>query len=1048
MEGRNRVFQELKPPCVALSQAALTFSTPRGNKQDVEDTLNTVLHALKTVTRTTSSFDSKLADYVFFPLSQVLKASQRLSVRALELSLQCIAVLIREGWQQLIASPLAAQLLILCTLMAEKKPAGLGTDQTTDELQLAAFDCLAALFAALRMSDDGRTMLTETANVPSLGQAITTILDGIDAGASMEIQLTAMTALENLVGCVDDTESLASFLPGIVSRLTKVLTPATNGRRNHKVLVGCINILCTTIQATVSDDVVSRLLAPCDEVVLRSNTNLNVKKLDVQWLETTTTQLKPALYNVFRLRTYARSDVKVALARLCFTVLQHCRKSLANCSTSALEALITISSDASDTTVKHQLAVITQSDSSLVGLLQEILHDWLGSLTTIMQSRDDITKVQRIQQISTLHHLLNQSGIDIFTIDRMLAKEVRDSVVLTLQLPSTELGRLAPVQSIDIAAMDSLNASKSFSSALVRYKGQEAVLGGIGNFAMSIGMSRSFPAFAAVLVRSLRTSSGDTQVADFWLSLEAVKSAVQPDDEIGQLLEFDGTSRAGSKISLEELYSFSLSLLSETDSEQPPDQRLQRLALQTLALQASISGDDFRYELVDALYPVLHTLATPDESLQRDAMTCLDIIASSCAYTDVKQLIAENVDYLTNAVALKLNAFDVSPQAPLVLLMMVRLAGPSLLPYLEDTVGSIFAALEDFHGYPVLVELLFRVLSVIAEEGVKAPLLAIEYGERCDGMKVQWRPTSVATLANMIREHSAEKIIPEDSAENGSYGTSFPHRPWKAAEEVVEDDDRHSGTKSQKAEDDEDAEQTVEDQEAPPPAPRIYTLLLKITELTQHYLSSASPSLRTSLLSLIRTTVPAISKHENSFLPLINTLWPEIVSRLDGSEPHVVAAALDIVSILCEYAGDFMRSRITSLWPEILAMHQRITRDITGIADTHKAGQITDIAIAKAVARLSRDPSRFVNTASRHLWKSFTGFLVAVVHHVPTSADITDDTLQMLEPLLDESDVLEAVREQNPDAVWLIRVRAGDIAVPQAPEIPFGKHWQFPSVPG
>ncbi|KAI7342729.1 hypothetical protein KC336_g23153, partial [Hortaea werneckii] len=205
---------------------------------------------------------------------------------------------------------------------------------------------------------------------------------------------------------------------------------------------------------------------------------------------------------------------------------------------------------------------------------------------------------------------------------------------------------------------------------------------------------------------------------------------------------------------------------------------------------------------------------------------------------------------------------------------MVRLAGSSVIPYMEDVVESIFAVLEGWHGYSMLVEVLFRVLLVVAEEGAKAPQLAtIENGEKSKVEAViseKWRPTNVAELASSLREKRAEESPEKEEREKA------PQRPWKGNEEVGGDaEDKHS-------EDELDAVgRSTDDADLPPPAPKMYSLLLKITELTQHFLPAASPSLRTSLLSLIRTSVPPISKHENSFLPLINTLWPEIVSRMD-----------------------------------------------------------------------------------------------------------------------------------------------------------------------
>src|SRR5437016_6151688 len=168
--------------------------------------------------------------------------------------------------------------------------------------------------------------------------------------------------------------------------------------------------------------------------------------------------------------------------------------------------------------------------------------------------------------------------------------------------------------------------------------------------------------------------------------------------------------------------------------------------------------------------------------LRNHAITCLNIVSNACGYAHPSNLIVSNVDYLVNAVALKLNTFDISPQAPQVLLMMIRLSGPSLLPYLDDLVESIFAALEYFHGYPKLVELLFSVLKGIAEEGVKTPQLAITTGDVDSHHKLPWKLASVADVVDIIKAMKIDATKNEAERMEGI----FPHKPWNPASDEEE----------------------------------------------------------------------------------------------------------------------------------------------------------------------------------------------------------------------------------------------------------------------
>ncbi|KAK0252318.1 hypothetical protein LTS09_012663 [Friedmanniomyces endolithicus] len=1073
-EGRDRVFQMLKPQCILLSQAALALSGPTGKTQPVTKQLEGLYSTLSSLkTERSQPLDPKLADYTFFPLSHVLKQSQRLPIRCLELSLQCIAILVRYGWREQIEPQLAAQIIILCTLMAEKKPKGFAFYDTTEELQAAAFWCLHHVFVAAGASAVCRTSLTSEASFPQLGQTITVLLDGIYEGSSSEPQIAATNALQALVEGVADREVCASFLPGMVGRLTKVLTPSTKQRRNHRVLIGCLSVLSTLLRTTLGDE-------PTMHTSAKSKKQEN-SLITEQWKETAATQLKPSLTSIVRLQHHDRDDVKEALSRICLMLLKHCRKSLANCSSLALETLLSLSAADPESQLCMQLEILLRADPSLSGLLQSTVYDWLQSLPTIMQGADEQGKVQKMIKIGTAYRLLVDCSVDTAVIDRILAGSLRDSVVITLQVPGGKKdvpsSFVSPVQSLDLTLLDQVKGTTEFGQPLVKYRGQEELVASIEDFARLISKSSSSSAFAAELARSLRFSQGDTQIATFWLLLTATQTALQRKDTVSDFLDFDDNEPPTVHTNhLEDLYAFALTVLdtsSNPDSQGPPDPRLQALALRTLALRAQILGHAFRPDLIDALYPILHTLATPNPTLQSDSLTTLNILSAACAYPSVRDLIVENVDYLTNAVALKLNTMGlggVEPQAPQVLLMMVRLAGPGLVPYLEDVVESIFAVLEGWHGYGVLVELLFGVLGVVAGEGVKAPGLGggrrrLKGAGEYMGDEIS-KIADVESLAVILRDRRADE---EAAAKGENESEAHPQRPWGG----IEDGDDTNATASGEGDaDDEEAltqqNQPADDEDPPPPAPKTYSLLLKITDLTQHFLPSASPTLRTNLLSLIRTTVPALARHENSFLPLVNTLWPAIVSRLDDEEAHVQAAALEIVGVLCEEAESFMRSRVVQVWQGLMEMYVKVRSEIvsTGHMDGQRRKHTTTTNSAsarspagndrksfeRALARLHSAPEDYTNTATRLQWEALLTCLTTIVRNVPLPPEIFDDALEMLGPVLGRKEVREALegKNGNRDAVWLAMVGMGMVERPEVPTMPrwaAGRGWEFASLP-
>ncbi|KAK4979467.1 hypothetical protein LTR28_004493 [Elasticomyces elasticus] len=1002
----------LKPPCVALSQAALKLSLKSTDGKEVTAALDSLLRVLHAVADRPDALDSKLADYAFFPLSQVLKESQKLTLRALETSLLCVAILIRAGWKQDIAPNLSAQLIILLSFLGSKKPVGLATDASTDELQSAAFACLTCLFSALRSSELGRKSLVETANIPSLGHLVTVLLDALSDVVSPDTQLAAMTALKTFLSCVTEAEVQASFLPGIVSTLSKVLTPNTKSRRSYRLLSAGLQLLSSLLDATVSDESVSKV----GKTDPKSRASQKSAQLDEGWVQATASQIKIALANIVRtLLVLPREGIEVKIEE----VLQH----------------------------------IMCTNPTIPESLKASLHDALISLTRVMQSNDENAKGSKIQQISTTYALLSSQNIDLSLINSTLAQSLRDSVMINLQEqpyrnPSLlSLGTYKPMEVLDVKREHS---STFFDEILFQRNSQLSVMNQMATFVQSMN-STTLHATATDMVRSLRNLQGNAQLASFWLLLAMIEAPSDPFATIDGSLDLGTTVTHSRGDLMEEVYAFSLAILEDTTAEDT-DWRMQALALKALALPAHEEKEAFRTELIDVLYPVLHHLGAPQAEVRSYAITTLNIMAKACGYPDVSVLVVSNVDYLTNAVALKLNVFDISPQAPQVLLMMVKLAGSPLLPYLEDLVGSIFAALENFHGYPALVELLFAVLKTIAEEGVKVPQLSLTVGEQDAQQSKTNDATSVADAAEAVRSlRESLKYWRTTEAEENSASPSL-QSSWGQGHEKRST--RDGGIASEQA----TADDTEQDQKHPPPAPKTYALLLKITQLTQHYLTSSSSSLRGSLLALIRTTMPALARHEDSFLPLINTLWPVVIARLDDPESYVIASTLDVIAIICRHAGAFMRSRIESLWHVVGRIYQQAAQGLEGGIERQDKPAMTMLSSGKEVVR-AKEPavSRYVDTSTRIVQQSLIDMLSAIVEYVGIDADMFDDALDMLAPTVKQRPDVRAILEQvNADALWLFEVRNGAVVPPELPVMPSGRSgnaefdppWQFVKVTG
>lgn len=1010
---------QLKQPCIDVLQTTATLAQNSDSKRQLVHALTNLVETLTSVTSRPGALDAKLAEYAFVPVSQVLRLSRQVPVRALELCLECISVLLSSSWGGALELALSGQLLILFTFLAKPSSADNGIAATSEELQALALRCMSKLIAEVSSSRAGKEALTATNNIPALGEAVLITLDSLAESRSNCIKLAAVDVVKVLSSAIIDDDALASFFPKIVSSLTKVLTPGSTNKAGYRVIEKGLEVLILLFSRLLSDQHTNNLP---DNTAIGDTDDYNRVLRSRSWLRATASQVKIALANIFKMRNHDKSEVRRALLKLCLCIIQDCRRSLSDSTSMSIETVISLSGRyGTHNYIEDELRIILLADPKLVDLLRESLHDWVVSFPRIMQSQDDNKRRLIVHQISVALRVLGQ---DPAAIDDRLADGLREGVsaILADSIGLEDVGSAAAGTLAETGLVLGPSRQPSFQPLQLRLKGQQDLMAEFRLLLSQLTQSESAVNVVRDLVPTIGAGTREMQLASYWVSVNMMKDLVITTPSLDDFVDF-GTSQPCEEL-LDDLYLHSVELLAAQDSKTELSWHFYALALETVALQAERYGTEFRAELGEVLYPILHQLGSYNPALREHAMTCLNIVSDASGYSGARELVVDNVDYVVNAVGLKLAIGDVSPQAPQVLLMMMRLCGPSLLPYLDDLVGSIFEALDRYHAYPRLVGLLFTVLKGMTEEGIKAPQLAIE-------ARVPVRPSSVGySDVSMERAIVALKQMESDRQNRAREAvqdvpTPFPQKAWKEDSKQTPENADHQPAPEEKP-------------EPPPPAARTYKILLTISALTQHYLTSPSPSLRTSLLGLLQTTLPALAKHESSFLPLINTLWPVLLPRLQDSEAYIVANALEVVGMMCEHAGTFMRSRIESAFDVLKKVHHR-TREGRSLNGQYGVGggrsvqsslkldnmstSLSSLSISGQTqtcspAQLDR-PELYTSAPARMIWDALVGCLCAVAANVALRDEQVEEVLDILDPVLARPDVKGAVDGVNADSVWL-----------------------------
>lgn len=1013
-EPRVKAFRILKPPCVELSQNVLKFKARKIAPKELNTSIENLHDVLRTISKETDAMDARLADYVFFPLSHIFRDAKVVPMRATEIALRILHILISRGWKSEISPDMGKQLLILSCFLAGGNLLESEAKTVHEEVDEIAFECLATLCQSSGIA--GLVSHESGDHKPILGHAVTITLDGVARGPTTNIRLAALNALRVLLESIADIEVLKTVFPGVVSAITKVLSAKASSKVSYQVIAKGLDVLAMILRRVMSDDIVFRQ----KEITYDGSSPTTTQDAPTDaWVEATSSQVKMALANLLPLRYHEKAEVQTELLRLCESVIQHCRKSLHQSIALLVDTLVVLCSN-SNQDYKTFLSANGANgtplaiDAPLLETLKGSLHGWIMALPRAVQSNDESRRIRSVDQIRTAFSILEAHEANLDLLDDFMLENLHASVSTAIHDVTMKKIYDAPENKLQITQGLLLekneSTSLSFKPIFVSTPGNRATMKAL--LALAERLKSPSAAIQQKIGTKLRNSTGNDQLATLCLSIEFSKSIFENNATVDHYLV---NPLLQDNHLLNETFAFALEKLQVSTFSVAETWQLQALCLEVIALESQRQGADFRPELVDALYPILERLGSNNAPLQQHAMICLNIVSKACAYQNPAALVVENADYLVNAIALKLNTFDVSPQAPQVLMMMIRLCGGALIPYLDDLIESIFAILSCYHGYPKLVESMFEVLYAVVEEAGKGSVPLVEGPKRDTTTRPQRsRPMIIADLARMLRSRRDIEI----------QSLSPPPSPSSTAPSVPLQENKHDPS-----EEDIDPKDLDELPPADPPAPKptkTFQLLTSIINLSPAHITSPSPALRSRILELMTKSFPLLARETNSFLPIAATLWPYVTTRLfNDDEPYILLSAVNALTALCSSAGDFLASRIDDDWGKLRVLYLKAEK-----------GMHEEMRAQKGVKGMRW-----------RVWEAIIDLFMVCLKDVGVTDETMDEVFELLGSVMKEAklkgprekEVRQCLEDLDADRLWLLEMEDGVPEKIQSIQVPIGE---------
>ena len=826
-----------------------------------------------------------------------------------------------------------------------------------------------------------------------MARIIALLLDVLVMSSMLEARLGACKSL-NAISENLELETLALMLPGLLSSLIQVLTGKSE--RTHSLLLSnsldllhliLSRIFADTLYPAVAQDQVSWDALKVKNAFSRDS-SLPMKPRSIEWLKDIDQKVLNLMNFITGLSTHSHGRVRLSLVNLSKSICTKSSQTLHSSVQPAIEILLLAANDSfpivSATASEFLVELKPNLSKKAKGHLVSRFHELIAKLPMQLRSSSlDHVKVSSVRLIrgylETFHHILESTlttfAMQEYQMDLLRALEMDTSNVKIVedQGVATQLTQIAggsfqetPMNLTQLIAKEAsfknfhrdsiaIELAKLFET-LARH-GSTVQLSSFSNSLIHLLDPRSIHSFQpqslwilSSLIQGLQVVEPETQMSKDKKRL--IRSIFK------ELIAFNyqqlATNASDSALQLElkktdvfdHLYtrrapgSFNLSK-TDTQANRLSIQEYHHNILQidffmvTLARMSSVLKKDFEPYLIDALYPLLERLGDPNRSVSSTAWTCLDVIANNVNATEptVAQLIMTNVDYIVNSVSQRLRFLKSNPRAPKVLAASIRIAGPKIMEFMEDSVLEILDLLDNYHNVnESVVGSLYEVFDAIIA------VLAKESASIC-------APDSLSTIELRIPQEfgNASPLMVQFFLKNQDVSGSEEHTEKTATREQIKSfftlNQSESKTPHPDIENDEEPLTPKEDDQ---PLTKSASFTLQILSKSSLFLSVISPELRAYILRIVKTGIPLLQDVTKERDPLIHRLWSSVLSRLNDPEPFVVLEALGVVGAICRISPEFVFKRVSDdLIPKALQVLNHIHQAFSKYA----SGNLSDLYV-------------------------------------------------------------------------------------------------------
>jgi hypothetical protein len=749
---------------------------------------------------------------------------------------------------------------------------------------------------------------------------------------SQSIRLAAIRCLHALlVNLVDDAQLLAGVTPKVLGKLA-VYIQRHQHQEYRKILKAMLQLTENIVVAVFSDirqndwmptsmimvtditqfkDTSRRLLnnktddidvKTTEKIIKTQQGSFPLVVRNTAWINLTKPKLYKALDAILTVKSHIEVSIRLACLHLATQIIQHCSNTLDSLLPLLLDTILIYVDDESEQIREIWQQTINQLKQhpvvsrQLPNALSERLRDGLVQLPDLLLLREGQTKrtEQSLQLLNGYLSLLDTEAPTIISLEmpsislgllRALHHDTGSIIDISQQHSGIEV--ITNLGMDDTSTSNFVRETRKADTALIRLFKR---LGAVGDIELLLDH----------FMRLLQTTELEAYHVQCilvigWLLEGAATISTFDSLAVDNYLHFD-TVESNHLVSslaiavLQDIIETNLSTNSSQYNNETQSALRNIACLQLVTICTKIiPSTDLQPLLIDLLYPLCEQLANPMASIQIAASNALYAVANTMGYPSLRDLLLDNVDYMMNAVSLRLRHLSNTSHTPAMLSAVIKVTGLAILPYIEDVVEDVIDGLEEYY---------------IENEWLRGQLV-----HTLSALSCAMAPTTTAkTLMN--RQHN--------TIEQEENQTNEMNRPSAAVQLFIS---QLNSSQTSIPLDDKAIEPTTTKQVDDAALHLKMNYAERILTSLQNHTTLPDITHRIDVLDAIAACTLVLRDDRRRIDPLVAQVWPQLVANL--SSTHQLEESLTIkiataraITAICQTCDTFIASPFTKdAWP-------------------------------------------------------------------------------------------------------------------------------------